>query len=111
MAEPGSVRDVFERSLPAKLRAKPDLVEKINAVFQFRIVGPGGGDWAVDCTVPGGAVTPGQVPAAGCTVTCAGPDFLAILGGKLNAPMAFMAGKLKLQGDMGLALKLQQILG
>ena len=30
--------------------------------------------------------------------------------GKLNAQMAFMSGKLKIQGDMGLAMKLQQIL-
>ena len=37
-------------------------------------------------------------------------DFLAIVNGKLNPQMAFMSGKLKIQGDMGLAMKLQQIL-
>jgi putative sterol carrier protein len=37
-------------------------------------------------------------------------DFLAIVNGKLNPQMAFMSGKLKVQGDMGLAMKLQQLL-
>jgi putative sterol carrier protein len=37
-------------------------------------------------------------------------SFLDIVNGKLNAQMAFMSGKLKIQGDMGLAMKLQQIL-
>jgi putative sterol carrier protein len=32
------------------------------------------------------------------------------VNGKINPQMAFMSGKLKIQGDMGLALKLQQIL-
>ena len=105
-----SVRDVFERHMPEKLRGKPDVVAKINAIYQFNISGPGGGQWAVDCTTPGGAVTSGQASAAKCTVNCTDADFLNIVNGKLNPQMAFMSGKLKIQGDMGLAMKLQQIL-
>ncbi len=112
MAEPaGSVRDVFERNMPQRLRSKPDLVAKINAVYQFNISGEGGGQWSVDCTTPQGAVATGSSPAAKCTVNCSDSDFLAIVNGKLNAQMAFMMGKLKIQGDMGLALKLAQLLG
>jgi putative sterol carrier protein len=111
MAEQASsVKDVFERHMPERLKSKPDLVTKINAVYQFNISGPGGGQWAVDCATPGGAVTAGTVPVAKCTVACADADFLNIVNGKLNAQMAFMMGKLKIQGDMGLAMKLQQIL-
>jgi putative sterol carrier protein len=36
----------------------------------------------------------------------ASPDWLDMIGGKLNGQMAFMSGKLKLKGDMGLAMKL-----
>lgn len=105
-----SVRDVFERHMPEKMRGKPDVVAKINAVYQFDIAGPSGGQWAVDCTQPGGAVSAGSAANAKCTVRCTDADFLAIINGKLNPQMAFMSGKLKVQGDMALAMKLQQIL-
>ncbi len=111
MAEPAaSVKEVFERHMPERLRRKPDVLEKINAVYQFDISGPSGGRWALDCTQPGGKITPGQAEAPKCTVACRDADFLDIVNGKLNAQMAFMSGKLRIQGDMGLAMKLQQIL-
>jgi len=105
-----SVKDVFEKHIPAKFQAKPDVVQKINAVYQFNISGPGGGAWTVDCTAPGGRIAAGPSPGAKCTVSATDADFLDIVNGKLNAQMAFMSGKLKIQGDMGLAMKLQQIL-
>jgi len=37
-------------------------------------------------------------------------DFLSMVDGKLNPTAAFMSGKLKLKGDMGLAMKLQSII-
>ncbi len=111
MAEPvSSIKDVFERHIPAKLQAKPDVVAKINAIYQFNIAGPGGGTWSVDCTTPGGKVVGGPVPSAKCIVSATDQNFLDIVNGKLNPQMAFMSGKLKIQGDMGLAMKLQQIL-
>ena len=105
-----NVKDVFEKHMPEKLKAKPDLVTKINAVYQFNISGPGGGQWQVDCTQPGGAISAGVAAAPRCTVAATDQDFLAIVNGKMNAQMAFMSGKLRIQGDMGLAMKLQQIL-
>src|SRR5215470_11245429 len=36
-------------------------------------------------------------------------DYLDMVNGKLNGQMAFMTGKLKIAGDMGLALKLQDL--
>ena len=41
-----SVKDVFERHMPERLHSKPDVVSKINAVYQFNITGPGGGQCA-----------------------------------------------------------------
>jgi putative sterol carrier protein len=111
MAEPvSSVKDVFEKHIPAKLKAKPDVIGKIAAIYQFNIGGPGGGTWSVDCTQPGGKVEAGPVANAKCTVSATDQNFLDIVNGKLNPQMAFMSGKLKIQGDMGLAMKLQQIL-
>jgi predicted lipid carrier protein YhbT len=110
MGQAATVNDVFERHMPERLQGKPDVVAKINAVYQFNISGAGGGQWSVDCTQPGGLVASGTSAQAKCTVSCTDADFLAIVNGKLNPQMAFMSGKLRIQGDMGLALKLQQIL-
>ena len=54
-----TVKDVFERHMPEKLKGKPDVVAKINSIYQFNISGPNGGQWSVDCTQPGGLVAAG----------------------------------------------------
>lgn len=44
-------------------------------------------------------------------MTATDEDFLALFNGELNPMMAFMQGKIKVKGEMALALKLQTILG
>jgi putative sterol carrier protein len=105
-----SVKDVFEKHMPERLRTRPDVVAKVASVYQFDISGPGGGQWSVDCTTPGGAVSVGRANGAQCKVSCSDADFLDIVNGRLDAQLAFMSGRLKIQGDMGLAMKLSQIL-
>jgi putative sterol carrier protein len=46
-----------------------------------------------------------------CTVKVSMADFMDIAQGKQNAQMAFMMGKLKIDGDMSVALQLGSILG
>ena len=48
--------------------------------------------------------------AADCTITMDFGDFADLIGGKLDGMTAFMTGKLKIEGDMGVAMKLQSIL-
>ena len=48
--------------------------------------------------------------AADCTIKMDFGDFTDLLGGKLDGMTAFMTGKLKIEGDMGVAMKLQSIL-
>ncbi|MGP0090333.1 MAG: SCP2 sterol-binding domain-containing protein [Xanthobacteraceae bacterium] len=47
--------------------------------------------------------------AADTTVKVSFADFLALAGGSLDATMAFMQGKLKIEGDMSAAMQLQQV--
>jgi putative sterol carrier protein len=48
--------------------------------------------------------------AADCTIKMDFGDFTDLIDGKLDGMTAFMTGKLKIEGDMGVAMKLQSIL-
>lgn len=47
---------------------------------------------------------------ADCTVGLSMEDFTAMLAGDLAPTTAFMGGKLKVEGDMGVAMKLQSLM-
>ncbi len=81
----------------------------MTATYQFDITGEGGGKWFAK--IENGVLTSGEGDAesADCTVTVSAGDWLDILNGKLNGQMAFMAGKLKIAGDMSLAMKLNSL--
>ena len=48
---------------------------------------------------------------ADCTVSITPENFMALVKGELNPMMAMMTGKVKIKGDMGVAMKLQSLLG
>jgi putative sterol carrier protein len=48
---------------------------------------------------------------ADCTVFVAKPDLEAMAAGTLDPTAAFMAGKLRIDGDVGVAMALQSVLG
>lgn len=56
------------------------------------------------------AVVDGVSSAADVTITMEDDDLVALMKGELNGMTAFMTGKLKIEGDMGVAMKLQSIL-
>jgi putative sterol carrier protein len=104
------VAKIFE-GIQGKLQADPSKVANMNSVYQFNVTGDDGGEWTVDLTGEIAAVAAGAHDAANCTVTIADQDLVAIIAGSLNPQMAFMTGKVKISGDMGLAMKLGKILG
>ena len=57
---------------------------------------------------------PNQVSETGsdpdCTMVISIDDFMAMADGSLDGVSAFMTGRLKVQGDMGIAMKLGSIL-
>lgn len=48
---------------------------------------------------------------ASCTITTTSDTFAQLQSGDLNPMAAVMGGKVKIAGDMGLAMKLQTLLG
>ncbi len=62
-----------------------------------------------------GAATPNTVHNedidADCIISMTLEDFMSMVDGELDANTAFMMGKLKVAGDMGIAMKIQSVLG
>ena len=59
--------------------------------------------------IAGDQVTNDDAPAD-CTIIVAREDLEAMVRGELDPTMAFMQGKLKINGDMSVALQLQPLL-
>jgi putative sterol carrier protein len=104
-----SVAEVFA-AMKSRVAANPAKIATLKASYQFELTGEGGGVYHAD--FDNGAYDIGEGPASnpGCTVTMAAADFLAMVEGRLNPTAAFMSGKLKIKGDMGLAMKLQSLI-
>ncbi|KAG1706881.1 hypothetical protein DVH05_027730 [Phytophthora capsici] len=79
------------------------MAKKVKGIIQFDITGAG--KWNLDLKSATPALTEGS-KKADVTITVSDTDFVAIAMGKLNAQQAFMKGKLKLKGNMTLAMKL-----
>lgn len=105
-----SAKELFVDRIANKLSANPDKAKNINSIYEFQIIGDAPSTWTIDLTKPSDFVSEGSTGNAKCTVTIKSDDLADILDKKLNAQMAFMTGKLKVKGDMGLALKLGTIL-
>jgi len=88
---------------------KPEAAEGMNAVYCFKITGDGGGDWTVAIADRKCAVAPKAAEKADLTVTISAQDWLDLLAGKLDPMAALAAGKLVLDGDMGLATKIPEL--
>ena len=59
--------------------------------------------------IDGGSVTNENTPAD-CTVIVSKDDLVAMTQGNLDPTTAFMTGKLKINGDMSVAMSLQPLL-
>ena len=100
----------FFKQKNEQLAANPDALSGIDAVYQFNLSGDDGGSWVIELTNESKQVREGESDGAQCTIAMTASDFMAMIGGSLNPNLAFMTGKLKVTGEISLALKLQSIL-
>lgn len=105
-----NAKQIFEEKITAKLKNEPDKAKAIGAVVLFHITGDNASDWTLDCSKNPAEIKTGSVEGARVEVTMTEEDFVKLANGQLNPQMAFLGGKLKVKGDMGLAIKLGQIL-
>ncbi|HSR57098.1 MAG TPA: SCP2 sterol-binding domain-containing protein [Candidatus Binataceae bacterium] len=103
---PTSAKQSFEQ-MPS--RFNKEAAKGLNAVYQFDLSGDGGGKWQVAIKDEKIDVKEGQHPSPSITISMTAQDYLDMLSGKLNGQVAFMSGKLRIAGDMGLALRMQSL--
>ena len=103
---PLTVADLMSKMPGAFLSEK---APGLDAVIQFKFTGAEAGDWYA--TIKDGKVDvkQGTHPSPKMTLTAASSDYVKIFTGELGGMAAFMQGKLKLAGDLNLAMKLTQM--
>lgn len=87
----------------------PEKAVGLDAVIQFKFTGAEAGDWYA--VIKDGKVTveKGTHDSPKMTLTADSSDYVKIFTGELDGMQAFMQGKLKLAGDLNLAMKLTQM--
>jgi putative sterol carrier protein len=90
--------------------ADPAKVGSTNAAYQFDLSGDDGGSYHIVLKDGAGDAGSGAPEAPNTTISMSAADFVGLATGKLDPTMAFMTGKLKVHGDMALAMKLQNLL-
>ena len=100
-------QQIFD-SMPQAL--VPEKAGSTKAMIQFDLSGDQGGKWWVKIH-EGKAESGKGDPAepANLTLLADAHDWVKIMSGQMDATAAFMQGKLKIKGDMGLAIKMQSL--
>ena len=93
--------------IDSRLKSDPARIGTLNAAYAFDLDGQ---DYHIVLKDGSGEAGSGAPADPNITITMKPEDFVDLATGKLDGTMAFMSGKLKIKGDMGLAMKLQTLL-
>lgn len=103
-------KTLLETKVAKKLEEKPDLGKGVSAAVAIELTGEGGGRWVIDFTKTPAAFAPDATAAAVTTITMEAATFIEVAEGKADAQMAFLTGKIKVDGNLGIAIKLGELL-
>ncbi len=90
-----------------RLQENPEAAASIDATYKFHLTGEGGGTWLAILKDPP-RLTETDGPAD-CTLTLAATDYSDLLEGRAEPQQLFFSGKLQIEGDMTLAMKLNTL--
>lgn len=101
-----TAQELIQR-IGAKISSTPAVADDFGAVYKFVLDGDSGGTWLVNLKDAPGA-RDGDGPAD-CTISLAAQDFVDLVEGRANGQQLYFQGKLRIDGNLGLALKLQNL--
>lgn len=100
-----SIQELIE-SMPASFR--PEKAGSAKAAIKLVMTGDESGEWGLEIA-DGKCVIPEEfTEKPDVTVTMAGTDFVSLANGQLNPVQAFMGGKIKIAGNVGLVMQMLQ---
>ena len=97
----------FFQSLPGSL--DKEAAEDLEATYQFDLSGPQGGQYVLTIRDGGCTVSEGTHADPHVTLSMAAEDCMKVLSGQLSGPAVMMSGRLRISGDVGLALQLKSL--
>lgn len=100
---PLSIQDLMDKMPEA---FDPEKAEGVDVVIQLHMTGDESGDWMAVIKDGVCTVEKGTADDPTLALTADGQDYIDVVMGKLDGMQAFMQGKLKLKGDMNLAMKM-----
>lgn len=103
------VKTFLEEKVLTKLNENPDLVETISAPVALKL-DDDAQMWIVDCASHPAKLLQAESANAVATISMDRATFESLASGSLDPQMAFMMGKVKVDGDLGKAIKFGAVL-
>lgn len=106
---PASASELFEKILPTLLLTHAQEAKALGGVYGIKLNGDAGGEWTINLQKETPCVEKG-LHEVQCTIVLKDEDFFALLRNPTAATNLFLQGKLKVEGNPMLALKVQKLL-
>lgn len=104
------IKKIIEEKIAGKLRDRPEIAKGIGTAVAIDLSGEGGGRWLIDMSKEPAAVGMSAQPAT-TTISMEAKVFEQMVRGEIDPQTAFLTGKVKVDGNLGVAIKLGQLFG
>jgi len=96
------------------METMPSLIDPAAVVgetfaIQYELAGEGGGDWYLEVADGWVHVERGVHPSPSMTMTLSARDYVDLIAGDLDGQAAFLDGRLRISGELGLAARMQDL--